>query len=83
MLDGETHRGTEKGDGLGMKKPDEIITYGYTRDLSTPPVSWFNSYQEAVECAIIDQPRFRPYYIIERCEHFEVCGIVDEIQVRK
>ena len=32
--------------------------------------------EEAVDAAKFDQPAYRPYYIVERVEHFEICGVV-------
>lgn len=61
-----------------MPELEEKIKYGYTHDLSRMPTGWFRSYDEAVRCAKHDQPANRPYYMIELCEHYEVCGRVEE-----
>lgn len=56
---------------------EDVIKYGHTNDLSRMPTVYSRSYDEAVRYAKIDQPANRPFYIIELCEHYEVCGILD------
>lgn len=59
-------------------KVQDQIRYGHTCDLSRMPTVWTKSFDEALRYAKNDQPANRPFYIIELCEHFEVCGIVDK-----
>ena len=40
------------------------------------PHVYFNTYEEAEHWAKFNQPNYRPYYIIERSEHFEIVGEV-------
>lgn len=56
---------------------EERITYGFTRDLNHVPTMWTESYSEAVEDAKIPYCDRKKRYIIERTEHFEVCGEVE------
>lgn len=56
--------------------PDKI-SYGYTHDLARMPNRWTAICGDAVEEAKLDQPAWRPYYIIRKREAFNVCGIID------
>ena len=58
-------------------KVQDQIRYGHTNDLSRMPTVYSRSYDEAVRYAKNDQPANRPFYIIELCEHYEVCDIID------
>jgi len=61
-----------------MKTPEEKISY--TTICEQMPISnvYFGTYKEAVNFAKSDQPAYRPYYIVKRVEHFEICGIVGD-----
>lgn len=54
--------------------PKEIITYGYICEGKPNPTIFFPTFKQAVSSAQNDQPTNRPYYIVERTEHFEICG---------
>lgn len=63
-----------------MRPIPEKIRYGYTNDIARMPTAWTDTYKGAVSMAESDQPANGPYFIIEKCEHYEVCGTVgDEI----
>lgn len=57
----------------------EIITYGVTSDLNRMPAVYTESYSEALEDAKRPHCEHKRRYIIERTEHFEVCGEVEVI----
>lgn len=54
----------------------DTISYGVTNDLSIMPTV-YSGYDDAVRMAKRSDWSRGPYYIIERCEHYEVCGKVD------
>ena len=59
----------------------EIREYKVTRyRIRYSPKSYlctvFHTYEEAEHWARFNQPNYRPYYIIERSEHFEIVGEV-------
>ena len=56
--------------------PKEKITYGAICEQQPEPSVFFKTFSEAVNWAENDQPAHRPYFIVERTEHFEVCGVV-------
>jgi hypothetical protein len=51
-------------------------SYAIICDKFPSPQVYFNTYDEAEHWAIINQPNYRPYYIVERSEHFEIVGEV-------
>lgn len=54
----------------------EKISYGVICEQMPDPIVFFDNYEKAVEWAENNQPVYRPWYIVERTEHFEVCGVV-------
>lgn len=61
-----------------MKTPEEVVSYGIICEHYQIPTSYFRTYEEAVRQAEFDQPAYRPYYIVERVECFEICGAVGD-----
>jgi hypothetical protein len=60
-----------------MENPQPQITYGYICKKRPNSSVWVKTYEEAVSMAKSDQPVNRPYFIVERIEHFEICGRID------
>lgn len=62
------------------KRLEEKISYSYISEnnIERKHLLWFETYGEAYEAAKFDQPADRPYLIVERTEHFEVCGRVKQ-----
>lgn len=63
-----------------MNTPQERISYTVICKQQPKPSIYFNSYEEAVEWAKIEQPTYRPHYIIERVESFKICGMVGGLE---
>lgn len=61
-----------------MKIPEEKISYAVICKQMPIPHLYFETYKEAEDYAKIEQPAYRPYYIVERVEHFELCGVVSK-----
>lgn len=61
-----------------MTNPEERITYGYICEQMPIPSMFFRTYEEAYKAAEFNQPAYRPFYIVERTEHYEICGVVRE-----
>lgn len=61
-----------------VKTPEEKITYGVICAKMPTPRIFSESYDEAVRDAKFNNPNYRPYYIVERTEHFEICGVVEK-----
>lgn len=59
-----------------MNTPEEKITYSVICENSPTPDIYFDTYEEAVKFAKFNQPANKPYYIVERVEHFEICGVM-------
>ena len=59
----------------GITESDKI-SYAVICDKFPSPHVYFNTYDEAEHWARFNQPNYRPYYIIERSEHFEIVGEV-------
>jgi len=59
-----------------MKTPEERITYTAICEQMPTPNFYSETYEEAVAYAKSEQPAYRPYYIVKRVEHFEICEIV-------
>lgn len=59
-----------------MKISEEKISYSAICEQMPIPQLYFGTYQDAVDYAKSEQPAYRPYYIVEIVEHFEICGIV-------
>ena len=60
-----------------MKAPEEKISYAAICEQMPISNIYFGTYKEAVDFAKFNQPSYRPYYIVERVEHFEICGVVE------
>ena len=39
---------------------------------------YHTTYEEAVKWAKRNQPAYKPFYIIRRTEHFEICDVIGE-----
>jgi hypothetical protein len=52
------------------------ISYSVICEKFPNPHIYFNTYDEAEHWARFNQPNYRPYYIIEHSEHFEIVGEV-------
>ena len=61
-----------------MKALEEKITYSAICEQMPVPHLYFETYEETVGHAKNNQPAYRPYYIVERVEHFEICGVVGD-----
>ena len=61
-----------------MKILEEKISYAAICEQRPNPNLRFGTYKEAEDYAKIEQPAYRPYYIVEIVEHFEICGIVGD-----
>ena len=59
-----------------MKTPEEKISYAVVCEQMPTPHLYFETFREAEKYAESEQPAYRPYYIVERVEHFETCGVV-------
>jgi predicted ATP-grasp superfamily ATP-dependent carboligase len=55
--------------------PKNRITYSVICERMPNPHIYFDTYEETVHWAEINQPEYRPWYIIERLEQFRVCGV--------
>lgn len=62
----ETHEITES----------DKISYAVICDKFPVPCVYFDTYDSAEHWAKIDQPNYRPFYIVKRSEHFEIVGKV-------
>lgn len=60
-----------------MNTPEEKITYSAIDENSPTPDIYFDTYEEAVSMARFSKPTGKPCYIVERVEHFEICGVVE------
>ena len=61
-----------------MKCPEEKIYYGVICERFPEPSVYFETFDAAIRWAKSDSPAYRPYYIVECVEHYEICGIVDD-----
>ena len=61
-----------------MNTPEEEITYGIMNKKGHVSCLWSKSYAEALDYAKTEQPMNRPYYILERTEHYEIVGEVKD-----
>ena len=61
-----------------MRAPKEKISYGAICEQMPNPHLRFGTYKEAEGYAKIEQPAYRPYYIVKIVEHFEICGVVGD-----
>ena len=61
-----------------MRVPEETIEYGWISEQKPKCTVWTKTFGEAVEMAKADQPAYRPWYIVEKTEHFEICGVVED-----
>ena len=60
-----------------MNTPEEKITYSVICENSPTPDIYFDTYEEAVSMAKFSKTACKPYYIVERVECFEICGMVN------
>ena len=65
-----------------MNTPEERISYSVICDKQPDPRIYHSTYEEAVKWAKLNQPDYRPYYIVKRVEHFEICGVVGGAECR-
>ena len=59
-----------------IKTPDERITYGVISMKHQSTDMYANTYDDALKMAHEmkhDKPEDKPYFIVERTEHFEIC----------
>ena len=61
-----------------MKCPEEKIYYGVICERFPEPSVYFETFESAIRWAKSEQPAYRPYYIVECVEHYEICGSVDD-----
>lgn len=61
-----------------MKAPEGKISYAAICEQMPIPNLRFRTYKEAEGYAKSEQPAYRPYYIVEIVEHFEICGVVGD-----
>lgn len=66
----------DRTDGTHEITESDKISYAVICDKFPSPHVYFNTYDEAEHWARFNQPNYRPYYIIERSEHFEIVGEV-------
>ena len=62
--------------GIHEITESDKISYAVICDKFPSPHVYFNTYDEAEHWARFNQPNYRPYYIVERSEHFEIVGKV-------
>ena len=60
-----------------IEAPAEKISYGVICEKNRECTCWTSTYEGAVDWAKNNQPANKPYYIVERTEHFEICGMVN------
>lgn len=58
------------------KAPNDKISYAVICEKFPNPTVYYNTCDLALKWAKLDQPNDRPYYIVKRTEHFEICGKV-------
>ena len=61
-----------------MKAPDDKISYAIICNKFPIPQTRYATYDLAVKWAKLDQPNYRPFYIVKCTEHFEICKEVNE-----
>lgn len=61
-----------------MKVPEDTISYSVICENSPTPNIYSDTYLDAVQMAMFEQPAYRPYYIVKRVEHFEICAVVGD-----
>ena len=61
-----------------MKTPKDKISYAAICEQMPNPNLRFGTYKEAENYAKIEQPAYRPYYIVKIVQHFEICGVVGD-----
>lgn len=66
-----------------IKAPDDVVTYAVICEKFPNPCSYYREYDCAVKWAKSDQPANRPYYIVKRTEHFEICEEVGKRRKEK
>lgn len=66
-----------------MKLPKDEVAYGYISKQFPTTNVFFDSYETALNSAIHDQPKHRPFYMIKATRHFEFCGIVEKGEAKK
>jgi hypothetical protein len=60
-----------------MKAPEDKIYFGSVCEHFPDCSVFFNTYNDAENWAKNNQPDYRPYYIVKKIEHFEICGVVE------
>ena len=61
-----------------MKVPEEKIYYTVICEQMPSSNLRFETYEKAKDYAKNEQLRYRPYYIVEIVEHYEMCGVVGD-----
>lgn len=65
-----------------VELPKDEVVYGYISKQFPTTNVFFDSYETALNSAIHDQPKHRPFYMIKATRHFEFCGIVEKDEVK-
>ena len=65
-----------KEQAINTPKPE--IRYGYICEQLPTTNMFFRTYEEAEHLAKIDQPAYRPFYIIKAITTYEIVGKVEE-----
>lgn len=67
-----------------IKCPEDKITYAVICKKFPNPTTYFESYELAKRWVKLEQPNNRPFYIVKRTEHFELCNNgVELVEVRE
>lgn len=61
-----------------MKAPDDEISYAIICNKFPVPQERYTTYDLALKWAKLNQPEYRPFYIVKCTEHFEICGMVEQ-----
>lgn len=59
-----------------LNYPNKKLSYCVVSKRMPEPCIFFKTYDDALHWAKNDQPAYRPFYILERTEYFEICGVV-------
>lgn len=54
--------------------PKDIVSYAVICEKFPKPDTYFESYELAKRWIKIEQPNYRPHFIVKRVEHFELCN---------
>ena len=67
-----------------IKCPEDKITYAVICKKFPNPNVYFESYELAKRWIELEQPNNRPFYIVKRIEHFELCNNgVESVEAEK